>query len=53
MDLQKAYLELWLRFIGFADIHSIVVEPMLQAPEAVANTKSAAKEAASKIAKML
>ena len=53
MDLQKAYLELWLKFIGFTDIHSIVVEPMIQAPEAVAKTKSAAKEAATEIAKML
>lgn len=53
MDLQKAYMDLWLKFIGFTDIHSILVEPMMQAPEAVAKTKSAAKEAAIKIAKTL
>lgn len=53
MDLQKAYLELWLRFIGFSDIHSIVVEPTLQAPEVVAKTKSVAKDIATKIAKTL
>lgn len=29
MDFQKPYVELWLGFIGFTDIHPIVIEPTL------------------------
>ncbi len=28
-DLQKPYIETWLRFIGFTEIESIVIEPTL------------------------
>jgi len=28
-DMQKSYMELWLGFIGFTDIRSIVIEPTL------------------------
>ena len=50
MDLQKPYLDCWLRFIGFTDIHPILVEPTLEAPDKVAQVKSAAKELATNIA---
>ena len=29
-DMQKKYMELFLGFVGFEDIHSVVVEPTLQ-----------------------
>ncbi|MGI9473067.1 MAG: FMN-dependent NADH-azoreductase, partial [Rubripirellula sp.] len=35
MDFQTTYLNLLLGFIGFTDIHSIIVEPTLDAPDAV------------------
>lgn len=41
-DLQKAYMELWLGFIGFTDLRSIVVEPTIAAPDEVAKVKAAA-----------
>lgn len=40
-DLQKKYIELVLGFIGFKDIHSIVVEPTLQGGPDVAEAKLA------------
>jgi FMN-dependent NADH-azoreductase len=52
MDMQKAYLEMILKFIGFDDIRSIVIEPTLaQGPQigeervqaAVAQAEQAAK----------
>lgn len=49
-DLQKRYMELWLAFIGFTSIRSILVEPMLYAPEVVASAKTIAKEMATTIA---
>ncbi|GAB4236340.1 MAG: NAD(P)H-dependent oxidoreductase [Deltaproteobacteria bacterium] len=44
-DLQKRYMELILGFIGLTDITSIVVEPTLGKPDAVAKvrTEAAAK----------
>jgi len=45
-DLQKKYMELFLGFIGFTDIASIVVEPTLGKPESVARTKGEATERA-------
>lgn len=38
-DLQKKYLELILKFIGFSDIRSVTVEPTLEAGPEVAQTK--------------
>ena len=38
-DLQKQYIELILGFIGFKDIHSVVVEPTLQGGEDTAQEK--------------
>lgn len=49
-DLQRRYMELWLGFIGFVNIRSIIVEPMLYAPEVVASAKTIAKEMAKTIA---
>lgn len=50
MDLQKGYMDLLLGFIGFTDVHSIMVEPTLAAPEELAKTESAAIEQAQNIA---
>lgn len=49
-DLQRRYMELWLGFIGFVNIRSIIVEPMLYAPEVVASAKDIAKDMATAIA---
>ncbi len=51
MDLQKGYMDLLLRFIGFTEIHSIMVEPTLAAPTDVAKTEAAAIAMAEQIAK--
>jgi len=45
LDLQKRYIELWLGFIGFTDIQSIVVEPTLD-PSKAEEAKRTAKELA-------
>ncbi len=50
MDLQKGYMDLLLRFIGFTEIHSIMVEPTLAAPTDVAKTEAAAIAMAEQIA---
>jgi len=42
MDLQKGYMDLLLGFIGFKEIHSIMVEPTLAAPDDVASTVKSA-----------
>jgi FMN-dependent NADH-azoreductase len=42
MDLQKGYMDLLLGFIGFKEIHSIMVEPTLAAPDDVASTVQSA-----------
>jgi FMN-dependent NADH-azoreductase len=49
-DLQKAYLEHVLGFIGFADFQTILVEPTLGAPEDTEKTMEAARERARSIA---
>jgi len=52
MDLQKGYMDLLLGFIGFKEIHSIMVEPTLAAPDDVASTvKSAVAQCKSLAAK--
>jgi FMN-dependent NADH-azoreductase len=38
-DLQKKYVELIFGFIGFKDIHTVIVEPTLQGGPDVAETK--------------
>lgn len=40
MDLQKGYMDLLLGFIGFTDIHSVLVEPTLADPQDVAKTEA-------------
>jgi FMN-dependent NADH-azoreductase len=42
-DLQKKYLELILGFIGFTDIHSVVVEPTLSGDGAALREAAAAE----------
>ncbi len=49
-DLQIAYMELILGFIGFTQFHSIVVEPTLSAPEQSKATVAAAKAQAARLA---
>jgi len=49
-DLQKKYMEMFLGFIGFTDIASIVVEPTLGKPDAVAAAKTEAAERARAVA---
>lgn len=51
MDLQKGYMDLLLGFIGFTDIHSIMVEPTLAAPADVVQTEAAAVNLAQSIAR--
>jgi FMN-dependent NADH-azoreductase len=50
MDLQKGYMDLLLGFIGFTEVHSILVEPTLAAPDDVAATEAAAIEQAKTLA---
>ncbi len=50
MDFQTSYLEHWLRFVGFRDIRSIVIEPMLGEPSLVNTAKAAAIEQAQRAA---
>ncbi|MGD8916855.1 MAG: NAD(P)H-dependent oxidoreductase [Syntrophobacterales bacterium] len=49
-DLQKAYLEHILGFVGFSDIQTILVEPTLSSPEEKDKSMKAASELAKKIA---
>jgi FMN-dependent NADH-azoreductase len=49
-DLQKKYFDHALRFIGFTDIRSILVERTLYGPEAAASSRDAAVEEARKAA---
>lgn len=51
MDLQKPYVETWLRFIGFTDLRSVVIEPTLGAPEQSDRVKAQATEAAAAMAR--
>jgi FMN-dependent NADH-azoreductase len=48
-DLQKPYVETWLRFIGFTDIRPIVIEPTLD-PSKSDEARSAGLEQARKAA---
>jgi FMN-dependent NADH-azoreductase len=49
-DLQKAYMELFLGFIGFKAIQSVIVEPTLSSPEETGKAKATAGELAKKVA---
>ena len=40
MDMQKGYMDLLLGFIGFTDVHSLLVEPTLGSPEDVAGMQA-------------
>ena len=52
MDFQKPYLETILRFMGFDDVQSVVVEPtMMGAPEDTKAVFDAAKKQAEELAK--
>ena len=53
MDLQRAYLEMLLGFIGFKDIHNIFVEPTLAAPDEVDKTVDQCKQSAAALAKQI
>jgi FMN-dependent NADH-azoreductase len=46
LDLQKSYMETVLKFIGFQDISSIVIEPTLASPELKEKALAGAKEEA-------
>jgi len=50
-DVQKPYVELWLRFIGFTDLRSVVVEPTLGPPDLSEQAKARALEAATALGK--
>jgi len=45
------YVEMWLGFIGFSDIRSIVIEPTLSAPETVQKTETSTLKQAVDLAK--
>ena len=49
-DLQKAYLEHILAFIGFSDFQTILVEPTLVSPEAKEKIMEAARGQAKAVA---
>jgi FMN-dependent NADH-azoreductase len=50
MDMQSTYMEKILRFIGFSEIRSVVVEPTLADPDTAGQKKAEAVEKAKKIA---
>lgn len=53
MDLQKRYLEMWLGFIGFTDITSILVEPTLSDPSDLEKVLNQALERATSVARKI
>jgi FMN-dependent NADH-azoreductase len=53
MDMQKPYVEMWLRFIGFTDLRPVVVEPTLGVPEQASRAKAKAAEAAAALARTI
>lgn len=50
LDFQKTYMETILKFIGFTDIRSIVIEPTLATPEQKESTIKKAQEEAKQMA---
>jgi FMN-dependent NADH-azoreductase len=53
LDLQKPYMEAILKFMGFDNLQSVVIEPTLAAPEAKEKAVKQAKEEAIQLAKNL
>ncbi len=53
MDHQKPYVEQILGFFGFTEIHPVVIEPTLAAPDDLAATMKAAIEKAQQLASTL
>ena len=53
LDLQKTYMEMILKFIGFTDIRSIIIEPTLASAEAKDDAVKRAKSEAEKLAAQL
>lgn len=49
-DFQKSYMLMWLKFIGIADVRTIVLEQLLFGSEADASARSQARLAAVEIA---
>ena len=49
-DLQRQYLELWLRFVGVSDISTVLVEKTFFGPEVDGESREAAKQQAREIA---
>jgi FMN-dependent NADH-azoreductase len=50
-DLQKPYVELWLRFIGFGDVRAVVVEPTLGPAETANEGEAKARDQATELAR--
>src|SRR5690606_18843969 len=42
-DLQKPYVEAWLRFVGVEDIHSVIVEKTIYGPDEDRQSRERAK----------
>ena len=53
LDFQRPYLETWLRFIGVAEVRSVVVEKTLMGPEVDADARAAARRRAAELAEGL
>jgi FMN-dependent NADH-azoreductase len=51
LDFQKPYMETILKFIGFTNIQSVIIEPTLASAEAKEQAIKEAKEQASQLAK--
>ena len=49
-DYQKPYFDMWLRFIGFTEIKSILIEPTLAGPDVVEKARVSGTELARSIA---
>jgi len=50
-DLQRPYIQMWLRFIGVADIHEVLVEKTLLGPEVDATARATARREAEALAR--
>ncbi|TWU46763.1 FMN-dependent NADH-azoreductase [Rubripirellula reticaptiva] len=50
MDHQQPYIQQMLGFFGFTNVHPVVIEPTLAAPDAVAETESTAIDLARNLA---
>jgi FMN-dependent NADH-azoreductase len=50
LDMQIKYMETILKFIGFTDIHNIIIEPTLASPDSKEKAMLAAKDEAKRMA---